>query len=464
MKLLFASRYVDPINPRANHNIIKQARILQDQFDINVEILTWPSNDLWGGPLPERTPTLEPLKVSREGLNYSIIIAPDSWNEVAGGNVISDEAWQAAVQYGMNLLASHNPDIFHLHHRFGFWWLLESAQRLGIPTVYSNYDWGMACLRTVLVKAKGELCDGVVEPEKCAACIKTGRTRIAGKLNEALAETRIGQRILTKLAQSTVTREKFRANGAVNKPALWRATTNLKRVRSTITRLDHCITPSKFGKQFFQQFGIDDKKVTVIPWYHDPVVVEPSRIPCEQPFTLTFIGRVSPDKGVHQIFEALEKLDDIPALLLRVAGAIESEYCNSLKESYGVSVGKHQVQWLGWSKIDGLLRTTDVVLIPSIWMDNTPLTLIEAMAYHVPVIATAIPTITSILNGKGVGYLAEFNSVQSLAMAIKSAYFDKKLIRARVTKFPKINSQYEYGKELLEIYNKILKIKSKDVQ
>jgi glycosyltransferase involved in cell wall biosynthesis len=388
---------------------------------------------------------------------------PASWDEVAGGNVISEHAWEAAVGYGTSLLATQKPDIFHLHHRFGFWWLLESAQRLGIPTVYSNYDWGMACLRTVLVNGAGNLCDGVIKPEKCAACIKTGRTRLAGRLNEALAETWVGQKILALLDHSAVTGEKFRTLGAVSKPALQRTLIHQQRVKTVIQGLGHCVTPSEFGKRFYQQFGIAEQKVTVLAWPHKTVVVEPPRPSSTGPFTITFIGRVSPDKGVHLIFEALERLSDIPAVLLRVAGADESEYSAQLQGKYPQFVGIHRVEWQGWSPIDALLRTTDVTIIPSTWMDNTPLTLIEAMAYRVPCIATNIPTIYALLK-KGVGYLAEYNSVESLSCAIKAAVSDQELIRSRRTLFPGILTPHEYGAELYGIYAGLLRKNStKDI-
>jgi len=458
MKILFASRYVDPIDSRASRVIIPQARVLQDKFGVDLTILTWPYQDCWTGALPDQVPTLAPLEVQREGLTYSVILGPASWNEVAGGNVISEKAWEAAVGYGMNLLAAQKPDIFHLHHRCGFWWLLESAQRLGIPTVYSNYDWGMACLRTNMVNSDGGLCDGVVTPEKCAECIQNGRTRMAGRFNEALAETWVGEKILTLIDRSSVIGEKFRAFGAVSKPALWRTTTNQKRVVSIIEKLGHCVTPSEFGKRFFRQFGIAEQKVTVLPWFHDPVDVKTHRSLSDRPFTITYIGRVAPDKGVHLIFEALERLYDIPAVLLYMAGANDAGYCTRLKEKYGSSAGKHQVVWqawsVDWSAIVALLRTTDVIVIPSTCMDNTPTTLIEAMAYRVPAIATAIPTISELLK-KGVGYLFEYNSVESLSRAIKAAVSDQELIRARRTVFPKILTVHEYGAELLRIYDNI---------
>ena len=460
MKILFASRYVDPVDSRANRIIVQQARGLQDEFDVDLEILTWPHRDHWTGPVATQIPTHDPLRMERDGLSYVVIAGHNNWNELAGGNCISDRDWEAAITYGMQLLKKLNPDVFHLHHRFGFWWLLAAAQRLGIPTVYTNYDWGMACLRTVLVNGDGNLCDGIVTPEKCAACIKKGRKRVLAKFNEMLAETRFGEKILTGLSESSVTGDKFRSIGAVRQSALQRTTTHLNRVSSTVRGLSHLITPSEFGKQFFKQFGISEMNVKVMPWFHDIAEVSQTQSLINKPFTLTFVGRVSPEKGVHLIFEALERLDDIPNVLLRVASANDSAYCKSLKDRYGSNVGKHQVSWQewtqSWSPIVELLRTTDVTVIPSTCMDNTPLSLIESMAYQVPVIATSIPTITGLKDIDGVGYFAEFNSVESLSMAIRNAVLSQDLIRSHKCKFPKIPTAREYGAELLDIYSSII--------
>lgn len=461
MKVLFVSRYVDPINPRANHNIIRQARVLQDELDIDLEILTWPQgkrgahSDMWGGAVPDQTPTLVPLKMQRDGLSYSVIMLPPTWDELAGGNVIGEKAWNDAVEYGVKLLSSLKPDVFHLHHRFGFWWLLESAQRLSIPTVYTNYDWGMACLRTVLVNSAGELCDGHVKPEKCASCIKKGRTRLLGRWNESFVETYIGRGLLNFLEKFSLLSEKFRHFGVVTQPAIVRTLTHQKRVSQIIKKLGHCVTPSPFGAHFFQQFGIAEENITVIPWFHKKVEVNRTRISSAKPLTITFIGRVSPDKGVHLIFEALEHLEEISPVLLRVVGADGSDYCNRLQSKYSHFVGSHHVEWLGWSPVDGLLRSTDFMIIPSTVMDNTPSTLIEAIAYQVPVIATAIPTITWLLP-ENEGFFAEYNSAVSLAGAIKKAVLNKNLCKSGIRELTTIPSERAYGEKLVDIYTKLL--------
>jgi glycosyltransferase involved in cell wall biosynthesis len=455
MKVLFASRYVDPGSPRSNHNIIKQARVLQERFGVDLSILTWPTNDTWSGIQPQHVPTMPPLTEQRGGLAFQVIRASPRWDEVAGGNSISTEAWNAAVAYGMKLLSVAKPDLLHLHHRMGFWWLLESGQRLGIPTVYTNYDWGIACLRTLLVTSDGTLCHGRVDPATCAQCITRGRSRKAAKINEALADTLIGSSLLSRLEKLPLTSDWFHRTNLVSQPALQRTTQHLRRVQRVMRGIGHCITPSDFGRTFFRQFGLPDERITVLPWAHDVVDVPPIRLSKDAAFTITYIGRVSPEKGLHLALHALETLNYLSPVRIRIAGVDDSSYCTMLRNKYPVRAGIHDIEWLMWSPIDQLLRMTDVVIVPSIAMDNTPVVLLEAMAHRIPVIATRLPTIEPLVPS-GLGYLAEFSSVRSLADAIQRAAADQAVIRAGMTGFPRIPDWDEYGSALMRTYETVL--------
>lgn len=460
MRVLFASRYVDPVDPRSNRNILGQAKTLQEQFGAEIAILTWPNNDLWSGPVPVQVPTFPALRVLRNGIPYAVISAPQAWNDVAGGDCISEQAWEAAVSYGTRVLGDLRPDILHLHHRSGFWWLLASAQALGIPTVYTNYDWGVACLRTLLVTGSGSLCDGVLSAEKCAACIKGGRSRLLAALNERLVESAHAQRLVQFVETHSPFWESLRSKGAVSRPAVQRASMHLERVHRVFRGVGHLVTPSEFGRQFFHGIGVPRQQISVLPWSHAAVDPPPARNTGQ--FTATYIGRVSPEKGVHSIFSALEMLQDVGPVHLRVAGAVDSEYGRTLKDRYPAQVGRHMVEWLGWSAPDPLLRSTDVLLVPSVAMDNTPMTLIEAMAYKVAVVATDVPSISGLIRTKGVGYLAEYMSPKSLANAIRSAVEDKELIRARTAAFPTILSPIEYAAELMGVYKRLMSIAAID--
>jgi glycosyltransferase involved in cell wall biosynthesis len=175
----------------------------------------------------------------------------------------------------------------------------------------------------------------------------------------------------------------------------------------------------------------------------------------DQPFTITFIGRVSPEKGVDFIFSALEALNECQPVLLRIAGANASTYCTGLRAKYPVSVGIHTVEWLGWSKVEPLFLTTDVTIIPSQWIDNTPLSLIEALAYKTPVIATRVPPIEDLLVEGETGFMADFGSVHSLTDAIRRAVSHKSGIRSGSIVFPRMHRLNEYMAKIVEIYRAI---------
>ena len=233
-----------------------------------------------------------------------------------------------------------------------------------------------------------------------------------------------------------------------------RTAINYARAKRLLTKLQHCFTPSEFGRQFFTQLGVQSDRVSVMPWYHDPVSINKT-VQDDQPFTITYIGRVSPEKGVHLIFAALESVHGVPPVQIRIAGANDSEYCRTLKAKYPNYVGIHAVQWMDWSEVEPLLNSTDVTIIPSVWIDNTPLSLIEALTYRVPVIATRIPPIEDLVTDDLNAFLVDYLSVDSLADAICRAESKKFHIRADALYFPPVLALNAYMSSVVNIYQKI---------
>jgi glycosyltransferase involved in cell wall biosynthesis len=452
VRVLLVSRYCQSEIKGANVNVYRQARSLKIDHGLDVEILTWPFNDRWSGPVPDKVAgrAIPPTRFISADLTYHVINPPGEWNE----RVPRPAIWDEAVKFGVRVLEALRPDLVHLHHWFGLWWILESAQRLGIPTVYTNHDWGMACLRTILVMGDGSLCDGSLSIEKCARCICEGRGFL-GKVNELIAETVVG-RFLIEAAYRSPLRGFLQRHGAVRLPAWERVHLNLVRAKGVLSRLGVMFTPSHFGRAFFARLGVPEDRIRVLPWYHDAGRIEKT-VSSSQPFTMTYIGRVSPEKGVHLVFEALKRVRTAEPIHLRVAGADSSPYCMALKRKFACQVGQHTVEWLGWSEPEPLLLSTHVTVIPSLWIDNVPLALIEALSYRVPVIATRVAPIEElILDGEN-GYLAEYNSIESLAAAIQRAVADKQRICSGTMHFPRIRTCREYTEIVKRTYMTILR-------
>lgn len=455
--ILFVSQYVEPNLVGGNNNVYRQAKALKHDLGVNVDILTWPAGgDAWTGPVPAASLSgteIPFLTWAYDGLNYHVVQLP----EELLGRVLKESEWENAVAIGCELLRKIDPAIVHLQHWRGLWWILESANRLAIPTVYTPHDWGMGCLRTILVKGEGGLCDGSVSSAKCTRCIWRGRN-LLGKLNELVVSTALGEALLERIERTPL--EPFLArHGAVRLGLRKRFHLNNTRAKRVLSRLSAIIVPNQFAKTFFLQFGIPELKIHVEPWYYDlnkpalsaPVISERLR--------MGFIGRISPEKGVQRIFDALLS-DDIPnPIHLVIAGEIQGEYARGLHARFKDRVGKHSVEWLGFiphEEVHRFYTNVDVVIISSECIENGPLTLVESFAFKCPVIMSDTPTARNYVEEGQTGYFYTYDSTASLVQAINRAICNPGNLLAMRPNIPTFKSSAAYGEAVRAVYERIV--------
>jgi glycosyltransferase involved in cell wall biosynthesis len=129
---------------------------------------------------------------------------------------------------------------------------------------------------------------------------------------------------------------------------------------------------------------------------------------------LTCVAELHPRKGHKFLIEAFQRLQkEIPLLQLVLVGNGPIE--KDLKERYGANPNLH---FLGWRKdIPQILRATDVFVLPSL-REAFGLSVVEAMASGVPVVATETSGTKDIIeNGKS-GLLVPPGDSVSLEQAI----------------------------------------------
>ena len=448
MKVLIASKYVDPNSTGTNNNVLRQAISLKKDFSVDIEILTWPFNDNWSDAIPEINNELE---IIREGINYNVINPTFDWSCSPG--VIDDKEWANAVSYGIKLLTKIKPDILHLHHRHAFWWILESAQRLNIKTVYTTHDWGVLCLRTVLVMGDGKLCNGDINREKCEKCVLQGRNGL-GKINEFVVNTNILYFFTNRLFKITAIKKYLQSKYAILIPIKKRLNIHFNRVERTINKTNAIIVPYEFGKILFSNFTDSTNNIFVLPWFSNPEIINVNK---RKTFTVSYIGRVSPEKSLHLVLESLKKIPLDIEIILNITGKNSSQYCLDLLKKYPTKVNNVQIYWLDWVKPSFIYNNSDIILVTTGCMECGPFTLFEALSYKVPVIATNIPPIKEIVEEGLNGYLVDFNSSDAIADAFVKAYNDFIKNKFLNFNFPKINTINEYCIEIFNIYKRILK-------
>lgn len=113
-------------------------------------------------------------------------------------------------------------------------------------------------------------------------------------------------------------------------------------------------------------------------------------------FILVFSGRVSPEKGVKELIDSIKRLRDLPDIKLLIIG---SPFYGEAKngKDYLIEVEqaaesiKDRIRFTGfipYKDMPNYLKISDIAVIPSLWDDPCPNTVLEAQAMGLPIITT----------------------------------------------------------------------------
>lgn len=113
-------------------------------------------------------------------------------------------------------------------------------------------------------------------------------------------------------------------------------------------------------------------------------------------FVLIFSGRINREKGIMELIEAINQLTDYPQIKLMVLGSSfygnvtdEDDFTRELR--FKAESLKERIIFTGfipYPDIPEYLSIADVAVIPSVWDDPFPTTVLEAQAMGLPIIAT----------------------------------------------------------------------------
>ena len=116
----------------------------------------------------------------------------------------------------------------------------------------------------------------------------------------------------------------------------------------------------------------------------------------KEDFVLIFSGRVTREKGISELLDAIISMNSYNNIKLLVIGSSfygsdyeDNIYIKSLKEK--AEIAKDRILFTGfipYSNMPDYLQMADVAVIPSVWDDPFPTTVLEAQAMGLPIITT----------------------------------------------------------------------------
>ena len=162
----------------------------------------------------------------------------------------------------------------------------------------------------------------------------------------------------------------------------------------------------------------------------------------ENDFVIGYIGRLSEEKGLRYLLEAVSTNlgDRIPIKLLIVGEGPQREELESLAQKLGI---RDNVVFAGFqSNVESWLAAMDLFVLPSL-TEGTPMSLLEAMAKGVPVIASAVGGVPQVIDSDKNGMLVPSAKPLEIAKAVRFLY-DNKDVRVDLAKKAQITIRDKY--------------------
>ncbi len=270
------------------------------------------------------------------------------------------------------VLSRVRPDVVHVGHlnHLSTSLLVEAAAR-AVPIVFTLHDYWLMCPRGQLMQTfpedPGDLwaaCDGQ-EDQKCA--LRCYARYFSG-------------------APAEHERDVAHWTGWVRG--------RMQHVREMIELVDRFIAPSRYlHDRFLTGLGLPKSKLGYLDYGFDRQRLQGRARHPGEPFTFGYIGTHIPAKGIHQLLDAFGRLRGAPRL--RIWGRPNGQETAALKAMAAALPGDApaRVEWLPEYRnqriVADVLDRVDAIVVPSVWVENSPLVIHEAQEARVPVITAA---------------------------------------------------------------------------
>jgi glycosyltransferase involved in cell wall biosynthesis len=140
---------------------------------------------------------------------------------------------------------------------------------------------------------------------------------------------------------------------------------------------------------------------------------------------VVYVGRLSPEKGVDTLLRAAGK--GACGSLLIVGDGPDRARLESLSADLGLAA-----EFTGWLSRDGVLSATAgsrLLAVPSVWYENCPGVVLEAMQTGTLVVASDIGGLRELLDDGRCGYLAKPGDVEDWRRVLETALRDQAAAR-----------------------------------
>jgi glycosyltransferase involved in cell wall biosynthesis len=319
------------------------------------------------------------------------------------------------------IIASEKPDLAHVHNVFplitpSIYIALEEA---GIPVVQSLRNYRFIC--------------------------PSGLLFLNGNVCRRCTNGNFGHAVIHRCL-----------HGNVIQSTLYAASIGMHWILRTFPkRLGTLVALSEFMAKQLSPMLSEPRQIHVLPNF---INLNDTQVGKDRGNYILYLGRLSPEKGVLLLVEAMKELPD---LKLKIAGT------GPIQDEITMMIHKNDltnIEMLGHIRgieKEALIGNALCLVVPSIWFEPFGRVVLESYANGTPAIASKIGGLQELVDEGHTGFLAEPGNINQLRDLINHVATNKSLIeelgqRAREVAEIRYSPESHYNK-LMQIYRQVLK-------
>lgn len=269
-------------------------------------------------------------------------------------------------------------DIIHICHTMRLGSIVRAAVSEKIPLVMTLTDFWLMCPKGIAITNDGSVCTTIDNSRKC--------------IKECYDEA-IKDQLINRFNES-------------------------KEIFQTVNRI---VSATAFLRHIFELNNYTSK-IELVPFSDDYANVRRNRRNYSETsgITLGFLSTLLPHKGPHVLVDAFN-IANVKNMKLKIYGHHfnDVQYYKKLKK---LAKNDTNIEFCGEYKYEdmpSILNEIDILIVPSIWWENSPLVLIRALAHNVPAIVSNLGGMTEVIKDGENGFVFEAGNAKALAKIIK---------------------------------------------
>ena len=218
--------------------------------------------------------------------------------------------------------------------------------------------------------------------------------------------------------------------------------------------IDLFVAPSASLAREYVRLGLDERRIEVSDYGFSPQSPIPRDRP-RSPLKIGFVGTMAWHKGAHVLIDAAGRLRGSFEVVIAGDPNLGPEYHARLKRAAeGLPV--RFVGPFARSDVPRIYGGLDVLVVPSLWPENSPLVIHEAFMHKLPVVGSRLGGIPDLVDDGVNGLTYEAFSPEALALALQRFLDEPGLAESLASRAPAVKTITEDAHEWEARYDTLL--------